>query len=84
MEALCSSETSVATQRTTRSQIPEDDTLHNHRRENLKSYMYSHFDVLYVSRTFRTSTAVGYRLCALPHIIRFTIRYFHVHCIKNE
>jgi hypothetical protein len=38
MEALCSSETSVATQRTTRRHIPEDDTLHNHRCENLKSY----------------------------------------------
>jgi hypothetical protein len=38
MEALCSSETSGATQRTTRRHIPEDDTLHNHRCENLKSY----------------------------------------------
>jgi hypothetical protein len=38
MEALCSSETSVATQQTTRRHIPEDDTLHNHRCENLKSY----------------------------------------------
>jgi hypothetical protein len=28
MEALCSSETSVATQRTTRRHIPEDGTLH--------------------------------------------------------
>jgi hypothetical protein len=33
----CSSETSVATQRTTQRHIPEDDTLHNHRCENLKS-----------------------------------------------
>jgi hypothetical protein len=38
MEAICSSETSVATQETTRRHIPEDDTLHNHRCENLKSY----------------------------------------------
>jgi hypothetical protein len=38
MEAICSSETSVATQQTTRRHIPEDDTLHNHRCENLKSY----------------------------------------------
>jgi hypothetical protein len=30
---------SVDTQRTTRHYIPEDDTLHNHRSENLKSYM---------------------------------------------
>jgi hypothetical protein len=34
----CSSETSVETRRTTRRHIPEDDTLHNHRCENLKSY----------------------------------------------
>jgi hypothetical protein len=38
MEAICSSETSVATQQTTRRHIPEDDTHHNHRCENLKSY----------------------------------------------
>jgi hypothetical protein len=37
MEAICSSEMSVETQRTTRRHIPEDDTLHNHHCENLKS-----------------------------------------------
>jgi hypothetical protein len=37
MEAIYSSETSVDTQRTPRRNIPEDDTLHNHRCENLKS-----------------------------------------------
>jgi hypothetical protein len=36
MEAICSSETSVANQQTTRRHIPVDDTLHNHRCENLK------------------------------------------------
>jgi hypothetical protein len=41
MEAICSSETSVATHQTTRRHIPEDDTLHNHRCENLKSYILS-------------------------------------------
>jgi hypothetical protein len=30
MEAICSSETSVATQEATRRHIPEDDTLHNY------------------------------------------------------
>jgi hypothetical protein len=30
MEAICSSETSVVTQRTTRRHIPEDDTLHEY------------------------------------------------------
>jgi hypothetical protein len=38
MEAMCPSETSVDTQRTTRRYIPEDRTIHNHCCENLKSY----------------------------------------------
>jgi hypothetical protein len=37
MEAICSSETSVDTQRATRLYIPEDGTVHNHRYENFKS-----------------------------------------------
>jgi hypothetical protein len=38
MEAICSPETSIHFQPTTRRYIPEDGTLHNHRCENLKSY----------------------------------------------
>jgi hypothetical protein len=37
MEAICSSVTSVTT--ATRRNILEDDILHSHRRENLKSYI---------------------------------------------
>jgi hypothetical protein len=37
--ATCSSETQVDFQRTTRRYIPGDSILHNHRCENLKSYM---------------------------------------------
>jgi hypothetical protein len=38
MEAICSSETSVDSQRTTWRYIQEYGTLHNHRCENLKPY----------------------------------------------
>jgi hypothetical protein len=45
MRVICSSETSVDTQRTTGRNIPEDGTLHNPRCENLKSYiMLTKFD----------------------------------------
>jgi hypothetical protein len=42
MEAICSSETSVDSQRTTLRYIPEDRTVRNHRCENLKSYNTRH------------------------------------------
>jgi hypothetical protein len=40
---MCSSETSGDFQRTTQRYIPEESTLHNHRCENLKSYILSPF-----------------------------------------
>jgi hypothetical protein len=39
METIYPPETSVGNQRTTRRYIPEDSTVHNHRYEDLKSYM---------------------------------------------
>jgi hypothetical protein len=39
MEAVCSFEISADFQRTRRRYIPQDSTLHNHRCENLESYM---------------------------------------------
>jgi hypothetical protein len=42
MEVACSSETSADFQRSTQRCIPEDTTLHNHRYENLKSYILWH------------------------------------------
>jgi hypothetical protein len=39
METICSFEMSVYFQRATRRYIPEDSILHNHRCENLKSYI---------------------------------------------
>jgi hypothetical protein len=43
MEAIRSSESSGTTLRTTRGHIPEDDTLQNHRCENLRSYTIHRF-----------------------------------------
>jgi hypothetical protein len=40
IEETCSSETSVNLQRTMRRYIPEDINPHNHRSENLKSYIH--------------------------------------------
>jgi hypothetical protein len=39
MKAICSSETSVDFQRTTRGYIQEDGIVHNYRCGNLKSYV---------------------------------------------
>jgi hypothetical protein len=59
METICPSETSVDTQQTTRSYIPEDGTLYNHRCENLKSYLFfsgrsnSNYETVHVSQSVR-------------------------------
>jgi streptogramin lyase len=53
MEATYSTETSVDFQRTTRCCIPEDRTLHNHRCENLRSYVLDDFGRLwYISQIY--------------------------------
>jgi hypothetical protein len=40
MDAMCSSETSVDTEWTTWRYIPDDNIIHDHRSENLKSYIW--------------------------------------------
>jgi hypothetical protein len=47
MDAICSSESSFSFfTRATQCHILEDDTIHSHRRENLKSYIKLHIDAL--------------------------------------
>jgi hypothetical protein len=57
MKAICSSETSVDSQRTTWCYIPEDGTLHNHRCQNLKSYDVT--TVLQAERLAHTHSSVS-------------------------
>jgi hypothetical protein len=49
MDAISSSETSVNT-RSTQRHIPEDDILHSHRCESLKSYIVKFVFAVYFSR----------------------------------
>jgi hypothetical protein len=51
MEEICSSETSVDFQRNTRSYMPEDSTIHNHRCENLKCSILSSAELLASGRS---------------------------------
>jgi hypothetical protein len=65
MVAIRSSETSVHT-RATRRHMPEDNILHNHRRESLKYYI------------IKFSYLVGSRICDLPACSRTTTAVFEV------
>jgi hypothetical protein len=64
MEAICFSETLVATQQTTRRHIPEDDTFHNHLCDNLKSHKCFH---VFTNLSFSTPCC-GNSLCRKCHI----------------
>jgi hypothetical protein len=65
MEVICSSETSIDTQRTTRHYIPEDGTLHNYRCKNLKSHILP----------FLYCMVIGEKKITIKHFIlfRFTL-----------
>jgi hypothetical protein len=60
MEAICSSETSVDFQRNTRRYNPEDITLHNHRCENLKSYILSRVKAVTLDGVGLTTGFIGF------------------------
>jgi hypothetical protein len=64
MEAICSSETSDDTQRTTRRYFPEDGTLHNHRCEYLRSHttrdVFLAVMYVYDNETHPCARGVGY------------------------
>jgi hypothetical protein len=75
MEAICSSETSVNTQRTARRYIPEDGTFHNHRFESFKSYNEGHVRVDHCCTysppghlTVACNGLVGNKLSPLPRL----------------
>jgi hypothetical protein len=72
IETIRSSETSGATQRTTRRHIPEDDTLHNHRCENLKSYI--------SLSVFNLVLVFIYQLPLIPYICNVELKYIHLIC----
>jgi hypothetical protein len=73
MEAICSSETSVDTQQSTRRYIPEDGTFHNHRCANLKPYNSSYRYTKSV--TIKTKASLCFLFC---HLLTSPINYnFH-------
>jgi hypothetical protein len=74
MEAICSSETSVDTHRTTRRYIPEDGTLLNQRCENLKSYMVYANSNYFHQHNFcmDTSYIIYYRFRSFGHYNKYS------------
>jgi hypothetical protein len=70
MKTICSSKTSVDTQRTTRRYIPEDCTLHNHRCEKIKSY--------------RVAIVAGKRLSPLSFLLKLERIGFDVRAVQGD
>jgi hypothetical protein len=74
MEAICSSVTSVENQRTARRHIAEDDTLHNHRCENLKSYKNEvHYTVLGSDKCNENMCYFRFSTYITPQKVRFKV-----------
>jgi hypothetical protein len=75
VEAICSSETSVLTRAILRN-IPEDGILHNHRRENLKSYILSSICEVGTLRHL-----LQQRSTLFTHSARLTYKYLEGHML---
>jgi hypothetical protein len=65
-QAELSSEKSVDFQRTTRRYVPEDRTLHNHRRENLKSYILGPMSCISLHSLYNPLMLFPKTLCSSP------------------
>jgi hypothetical protein len=81
MEAMRSSETSGTTQRTTRRHIPEEDTLQNHRCENLKSYIINR--IIFLNNINRLVCVIRCNVFLWRHKLNFVIEFRPTSCLKR-
>jgi hypothetical protein len=75
LEETCSSETPADFQRTTRRYIPEDGTLHNHRCENLNSYIFltCSWILFVIARSTQNAKMQRTRVETLRNALRITL-----------
>jgi hypothetical protein len=87
----CFSETSVDFRRTTWRYIPQDNTLHNHRRENIKSYIIiSGFNFKFGKERWSKTVAADHSLHdesngnGVQQRMMMKERYFHIKVYLKE